>query len=73
LPLSEKQIPKRRPAIFIEATNLAVEHGAFDSEMFGDPGGKLGETVKRVPVSRNQSAFAGLDVSQRAKAINLQF
>jgi hypothetical protein len=51
LALSENQISKGGTAGFVEATNLAVEYSAFDAEVFGDPGCKLGEAVECVAVS----------------------
>jgi hypothetical protein len=41
--------------------------------VFGDPGGKLGESAKRVSVSRNKFALSVVDVSKRAEAVNFQF
>jgi hypothetical protein len=73
LPLSEKQIAKRRPARIIEAANFAIEHGAINAEMFSNPRGKLRETMERIPISRNQFPSPVLDVSQRPEAVELQF
>jgi hypothetical protein len=47
LPPSEKQIPKRQPAIFVQAGNLAIKNGALNAEMIGDPYGKFSKAVKR--------------------------
>jgi hypothetical protein len=34
---AEKQITKDRPPIIIETSNLAIEHGAVNVKMLGDP------------------------------------
>jgi hypothetical protein len=72
LAFSEEQISKGRPARFIETANLAIKNGAFDSEVFRDPAGKLGKAVESVTVSRNQFALTILDVSERPESIDLQ-
>jgi hypothetical protein len=73
LPLSENQISKGRSAGFIEAGNLAVENGAFDAKMFGNPSSQLRESPEHISVSRDEFALTGLDVGESAEAIHLQF
>jgi len=70
LPLSENQVSKCRPAGLVKAGDLTVEHGAFDSEVLGDPHCKLGESAKDVIVSRNEFAVASVNVCERPKAID---
>jgi hypothetical protein len=73
LPFSENQVSEGRPAGFVEACNLAVEHRAFDSKMQSDPGSQFRESPEDVSISGDQFAFAGLDVGKRAEAVHLQF
>ena len=73
LPFSENQISKGRPAGFVEAGDLAVENGVFDSKMFGDPGRQLRESAEHVSISGDQFAFAVLDMGESAEAVHLQF
>jgi hypothetical protein len=73
LTLSEKEVPKGRSPVFIEAANLSIKDSAFNAEMFGDPCGKLGETVERISVPRNEFALPVLDMRECAEPIDLQF
>ena len=41
--------------------------------MFSDPCRKVSNAVERVPLSGKQFSLASLDVSERTKAVNLQF
>jgi hypothetical protein len=71
--LPETHVPKFGSAGFIEAANLAIGHGAFNAEVFGDPRRKLGETVERISIPGNQFSLAALDMRERPEAVNLQF
>src|SRR5262249_38864345 len=51
---------------------LANEHCAFHVEMFSDPRCKIREATECVSIPRNQLSFAGFDVCERTKAVNLQ-
>jgi hypothetical protein len=73
LALPKKQVSKCRPALFVETANLAIEDGAFDAEVFGDPGRKRGKASENVPIPRNQFALAIVEMCERSKAIYLQF
>jgi hypothetical protein len=41
--------------------------------VFCDPCGQIGKAVKGVSVSRDQFSLAGLDMSERTKAVDLKF
>jgi hypothetical protein len=67
LAFPENQVSKGRPTGFIEASYLAIEDGAFDAKVFGDPLRQLRESPEDVSISGDQFAFAGLDVGERAE------
>jgi hypothetical protein len=69
----EKQIKEDRPASIINASNLAVEYGAFNVQMFSDPCGEIREATEGISISGDQFSLTGFNVSERAKAVNLQF
>jgi hypothetical protein len=68
-----KNASENPDAGLVEAGDLAIENGAFDSQMFGDPRRQLRESSEDVSISRDQFAFARLDVGERAEAVHLQF
>jgi hypothetical protein len=41
--------------------------------MFSDPSAEIRKASEYVPISRDQLSLAGLDVSKRSEAVNLQF
>jgi hypothetical protein len=45
LPFPENQISKGRPAGFVEAGNLAIEHCTLYTKMLCDPDGKFGKAA----------------------------
>src|SRR5215475_3689634 len=69
----EQQITEDGSPIIIDAGNLAIKHCTFDAKMFSNRGGEIREATEDVSVSRNQFSLAGLDVSQCAESIDLQF
>jgi hypothetical protein len=50
-----------------------IEDCAFHAKVFCDPCGQIGKAVKGVSVSRDQFSLAGLDMSERTKAVDLKF
>jgi hypothetical protein len=60
------------PSFFIDARDLAIEHGGFNLQMFRDPGGEFGKAAKDVPVAGDQLGFAVLNVCQCAESVDLQ-
>jgi hypothetical protein len=53
--------------------NLAVEYGAFNVQMFSDPCGEIREATEGISISGDQFSLTGFNVSERTKAVNLQF
>jgi hypothetical protein len=51
LPAAEEKVPEVWSAILINKSDLAIDNGVFDFEVFGHPGGKVRESVECVPVS----------------------
>jgi hypothetical protein len=58
---SEEQILEDRPALSIDACNLAIEHGLFNVHVFRDPSGEFSKPSKCVPITRDQLAFTVSD------------
>jgi len=50
---AEQQITKYRSGRIVNASNLAVEYGAFDVKMRGDPCGEIRKTWKMFLFSRD--------------------
>jgi hypothetical protein len=48
---TEQQITKHWPALIINASNLAVENGAFNFEVFSNPCSEIRKAAKRISVS----------------------
>jgi hypothetical protein len=71
LAFPEKQSAEIRPAVFIEATNLTIEYGAFNPKVLGDPRRKLGKSAECVAVPGDEFAFSALDISESAEAVDL--
>jgi hypothetical protein len=61
------------PAFSINARNLAVSTAFSMFRCSAIQVASLGETPEYVSIARDQLAFAVLEVSQSAKAIDLQF
>jgi hypothetical protein len=55
LPFSENQVAKFRPAGVVQAADLAIEDGAINAKMFGDPSSKVRESAENVSISGDQS------------------
>jgi hypothetical protein len=72
LPLPKQQVPKNRAASFVDASNLAIEHGVFNLQIFRDPRGQLSESMKDIRISGDKLALARIEMKQRAETINLQ-
>jgi hypothetical protein len=56
-------------ASIVNASNLAVEYGAFNMKMFGDPSSKIRKATEDISIPGNQLPLAGFDVSESAKTI----
>src|SRR5262249_44424443 len=69
----EQQILEDGSTFAVDAGDLSVEHGIFNSHVFGDPGGEFSEPSKHISVARDQFAFPVQDVRKRTKPIDLQF
>jgi hypothetical protein len=50
-----------------------IEDCAFHAKVFCDPCGEISKATKHVPISGDQFTATGLDVSERSKAVYLQF
>jgi hypothetical protein len=70
---AEEQIAEDRPSSTIDVRNLTVDYCTFNVKVFTDPRGEIRKATEDVSVSRNQFTFATLDVSERTKAVDLQF
>jgi len=70
---TEQQIAKYRSARIVNASNLAVEHCAFNVKMFSDSCGKIRKAAERPSIPGDQFPFSGLDMGESTKAIDLQF
>jgi len=51
LTTTEEQIAKYGPACIIDARDLTIEDGAFNSKMFNDPRCKIHEATEDVSIS----------------------
>jgi hypothetical protein len=58
----EQQVSKIGPAGFVNASDLAIENGAFDFNVLRDPGSELCKAAERIPVPGYQFATAVLQM-----------
>ena len=69
----EEQISEYRPARIVNTGDLAIEYRTFNPKMSPEPRSKILETVKDVPIVRDKSRLAAVDVRQGAKPVDFQF